>query len=113
MKQLDRSLRVVLACPKASKMHMTYRKRGPFIELSFVFCFYIKLENNSKDMENIPLSKTFPIVHITPCWMFEVPLLQQTTVVSLCVVSLVQFQLPGVNHGSKILNGAQPVWLSG
>lgn len=89
MKQLDRSLRVVLACPKASKMHMTYSKRGPFIKLSFVLLFfYIKLENNSKNMRNIPLSKRFSIVHITPCWMFEVPLLQQTTVVFLCKVSL-------------------------
>lgn len=33
IKQLERSLRVVFACPKASKMHMTYSKREPFIEL--------------------------------------------------------------------------------
>lgn len=37
MKQLDRSLRVVLACPKASKMHMTCSKRDTLIELLIFF----------------------------------------------------------------------------
>lgn len=50
MKQLDRSLSVVLACPKASKMHRTCSNMETFTEL----LIFQNKGNNSKDTEISP-----------------------------------------------------------